>query len=300
MEFKEKTLFFHLFSKEDYWQKLILILPALAVVATVAIFPLGYSVFNSFLRFNLTRPYATKFIGLKNYLDCLSRPDFWNSVKVTLIISGFAVFSEFSIGLLVALVLAREFTGCRLLRTILALPMMVAPVAVGIIWAIIYDNSFGILNYVVELVGLKPQLWLGNPRLAFPSIVITDIWQTTPFMMLLLIAGLQSIPSILYEAATIDGAGRMSTFIHITLPSLKRVIIVALIFRTMDALRIFDKVFVLTGGGPSNATETLSVYCYKYGFRHFHMGFTSAVTIIFLGIIVSITLPLVLEATKEE
>jgi len=300
MEFKPKKLTYHTFLKEDYWQKLILILPALVVVVTVAIFPVGYSVFNSFFRFNLTRPYATKFIGLRNYFDCLSRSDFWNSVRVTLMMSGFVVSLEFLIGLLIALVLARKFAGCQFLRTILALPMMVAPVAVSIIWVIIYNNSFGILNYVIETIGFKPQLWLGNPRLAFFSIGITDIWQTTPFMMLLLIAGLQSIPSSLYEAATIDGAGRISTFIYVTLPSLKRVIIVALIFRTMDALRIFDKVFVLTGGGPSNATETLSVYCYKYGFRHFHMGFTSAVTIVFLGIIVGITLPLVLEATKED
>jgi multiple sugar transport system permease protein len=207
---------------------------------------------------------------------------------------------EFLIGLMLALILAREFAGCRFLRTLFALPVMIAPLAASIIWRIIYDNSFGILNYTINFVGFKPPLWLGDPKLAPFSIGIIDIWQTTPFMMLLLIAGLQSIPLELYEAAAVDGATGMKTFIHITLPSLRRVVMVALMFRTMDALRIFDTVFVLTGGGPGNATETLSVYCYKYGFRHFHMGFASAATLVFLGIIVSIVFPLVKEAVRED
>ncbi|MEN3189207.1 MAG: sugar ABC transporter permease [Atribacterota bacterium] len=262
-------------------QKFFLLLPALVVVASLAIFPVGYSVINSFLNFSLLRPQDAKFIGLRNYVDFLSHPNSWNAFKVTLIISGFAVAFEFLIGLMLALVLAREFAGCRFLRTLLALPIMIAPLAASIIWRIIYDNSFGILNYVAGSMGFRTPLWLGDPKLAPFSIGLIDIWQTTPFMMLLLIAGLQSIPLELYEAAAVDGATGVKTFIHITLPSLKRAIMVALMFRVMDALCIFDTVFVLTGGGPGNATETLSVYCYKYGFRHFHMGFTSAATIVF-------------------
>lgn len=284
--------------KKPHQQELYLILPGLFIVIFVAIFPLIYTFINSFTNFNLLYP-QVKFVGFENYIDCLTRADFWNSVKVTLILAGVTVFFELLIGLLVALVLAKDFVGSRTLRTILAIPVMMAPIAVGIIWLIIYNQSFGILNYVIESLGFHSLLWLGDPKIALFSVAVADIWYTTPFMMLLLIAGLQSIPRELYEAASIDGAGSISTFLYITLPSLKRFIYVGLVFRTMDALRIYDTVFVLTGGGPAKATETLSIFCYKYGFGEYYMGFTSAATLIFLVIIVIVTYPLVRNVVKE-
>ena len=280
-------------------QHLVLIIPAVLVVIAVAISPLLYAVRTSFLSLNLLRPAGSRFVGLAHYADILSRQDFWHSVFVTLELTVIAVGIELLLGLLVALVLAAKFTGAQLLRTLLSIPVMTAPLVAGIIFLIIFNNSFGVLNYSMELVGLPRPQWLGRPNLAFSVVVIADVWRTTPFMMLVLIAGLQSIPREQYESAAIDGAGRLRTFFSITLPSLSRFIFVGVVFRVIDALRMYDTIYVLTGGGPGRATENLSVYIYRYGFSEYRMGFSSASSVIFLLIVIAVTLPLVLNATAQ-
>ena len=280
-------------------QHLVLIIPAVLVVTAVAVFPLLYAVRTSFVSLNLLRPAGTRFVGLAHYVDILSRQDFWHSVFVTLELTVIAVGIELLLGLLVALVLAAKFTGAQLLRTLLSIPVMTAPLVAGIIFLIIFNNSFGVLNYSMELVGLPRPQWLGRPNLAFSVVVIADVWRTTPFMMLVLIAGLQSIPREQYESAAIDGAGRFRTFFSITLPSLSRFIFVGVVFRVIDALRMYDTIYVLTGGGPGRATENLSVYIYRYGFSEYRMGFSSASSVIFLLIVIAVTLPLVLNATAQ-
>ena len=206
----------------------MLVAPSLVVVVAVAIFPLFYAARTSFLSLSLLRPGGGASVGLANYFAVLSRFDFWHSVAVTLRLTVIAVGIELVLGLLVAMVLSAEFAGSRILRTGLSIPVMMAPLATGIIFLIIFNHSFGILNYLLMLVGLEPPLWLGQSTPAFVSVVVTDVWRSTPFMMLVLIAGLQSIPRQLYESAWMDGAPGSATFFRITLPSLKRFIFVAL------------------------------------------------------------------------
>lgn len=280
-------------------QHLLLTVPAVIVVVAVAIFPLLYALRTSFFNFNLLRPTGGGFVGLANYIDILSRHDFWHSVYVTLALTASAVALELILGLLVALVLAARFTGSQVLRTLLSIPVMTAPLVAGIVFLIIFNNSFGVLNYSLELVGLPRPQWLGRPGLAFAVVVCADVWRTTPFMMLVLVAGLQSIPREQYESASIDGAGKLRSFISITLPGLNRFIYVGVVFRVIDALRMYDTIYVLTGGGPDRATENLSVYIYRYGFSEYRMGFSSASSVIFLAIVVAVTLPLVLNATVQ-
>ena len=280
-------------------QHLLLIFPSVLIVVAVAIFPFLYAVRTSVLNLNLLRPAAGRFVGLTHYLDILTRQDFWHSVLVTLELTVLAVGIELILGLLVALVLAAKFTGAQLLRTLFSIPVMTAPLVAGIIFLIIFNNSFGVLNYSLELLGMQRPQWLGRPNLAFSVVVIADVWRTTPFMMLVLIAGLQSIPREQYESASMDGARRLRTFFSITLPSLNRFIFVGVVFRVIDALRMYDTIYVLTGGGPGRATENLSVYIYRYGFSEYRMGFSSASSVIFLVIVIAVTLPLVLNATAR-
>jgi multiple sugar transport system permease protein len=296
---KKKTLFISSMNQKENMQHILLIIPSLAVVIAIAIFPLVYAARTSFYSLSLLRPAGSKFVGLANYLDVLSRLEFWHSVTVTLTLSALAVAIELLVGLLVALVLAGKFAGAQLLRTGLSVPVMIAPLAAGIIFLIIFNSTFGVMNYFLKVVSLEPQLWLGQPNLAFAAVVVADVWRATPFMMLVLIAGLQSIPREEYESAWMDGAGRWVVFFRITLPSLKRFILVGVVFRIIDALRMYDTIYVLTDGGPARATETLSVFIYRYGFSEYRMGFTSAATVIFLVIVVAVTYPLAKHASTQ-
>jgi len=286
--------------RSDLMQMILFLAPAVGMVIFVAIFPIIYTVDTSLYEFSLVRPDVQKFVGIRHYADLLfHNPEFWNSLIVTLFITAISIVPMVGIGLLIALLLNNKFPGRGLLRVLLALPVAVAPIAVGTIWKIMYSRSFGFLNWFIGLFGVPGQLWLGEPLLAKFSIIIATVWQGTPFMMLVLLAGLQSIPAHLYEAAAIDGASALNKFFHITLPGLKDALFVAVIFQTIEVLRIFDMVYVLTRGGPGTATQVLSFFSYQYGFRHFHIGFTSAVNMLFLIIALIIFFPLVRRMTSK-
>jgi len=252
--------------------------PALIVLAVIAVVPV-----LSVLILGLTRRHLvfgeSAFIGFDNYRMLLGDGRFWNALGNTAYFTFLSVSLELGLGLAVALLLHRAFRVKGAVRALVLVPWAVPTVVSARMWEWMYNTDFGILNH---LLGVKVN-WLGSAAWALNAAVFMDVWKTTPFVVILLTAGLQVIPRDLYHAAAIDGAGRWAAFRTITLPMLRPVIVVVLIFRTLDAFRVFDAVYVLTGGGPANTTETLSIYAYKVLFQTLQFGYGSAIaTVVFL------------------
>ncbi len=268
----------------------IFISPAVIILLLIVIFPLIFSLGVSFCEWNLIRGGKWKFVGLNNYIYFLFKdPYFRTSLKVTLTFVLVAVGLELVLGLGIAFLLNRPLKGIGLYRTILVIPSTMTPVVVGIIWRLLYNPELGTLNYFLSLLGLPPLNWLGDPSLALPSVIMADIWEWTPFMALILLAGLQALPRDPFEAAIVDGASSFQLFRYVILPLLQPTIIIATLLRIMDAFKTFDLVFVLTHGGPGMSTEVLSYYTYRYGFKFFHIGHASALSYLLLVIIIIIT-----------
>jgi multiple sugar transport system permease protein len=249
--------------------------PALLLLGLVTVYPVLYVLYLSLERrlliFNISR-----FVGLENYLFLLRDGRFWNALGNTAYFTVLSVTLEMALGLSIAVLLNRSFKLKGAARAAVLVPWAVPTVVSARMWEWMYNTDFGILNYIA---GTKIN-WLGSPSLAMNAAVIMDVWKTTPFVVILLTAGLQVIPADLYRAAKIDGAGGWQIFRRITLPLLKPVIIVVLAFRTLDAFRVFDAIYVLTGGGPANSTETLSIYAYKVLFQTLQFGYGSALSLV--------------------
>jgi multiple sugar transport system permease protein len=279
----------------------MLVSPLLLILGTVVFYPLAYAVWSSFQNFRLSRPDAIRFNGFDNYLWVLRDDQFHLALKNSLIYTFTAVPLELVFGLGIALALVTLPRGKTLARTLLTLPMMLAPVAMGLMWKFMYNDQLGIINHLIETLQIRERglLWLTEPTLAFISLIIVEIWATTPFMVILLGAGLTTIPQELYEAARIDGARGWATFRHITLPLLQPIILVALLIRGMDAFRVFDLVFILTQGGPANKTDVLSYYAYRLNFVQLNVGRASAASIIMLIILLIAGLFLIRGMRKE-
>ena len=222
-----------------------------------------------------------EFIGLSNYQRMLGDAHFWQSVRFTLFFVAASVTLELTFGMIFALVLNETLPGRGLFRVAILIPWAI-PIAIsGRIWQLIYNYEYGLFNYLVQLFGIsnEPVSWLGSSFGAFASVVIADVWKTTPFMTIIILAGLSTIPRDLYKQAMIDGTTFVQRFFNITLPLLWPVIVVALLFRTVDAIRIFDLVYVLTGGGPGGSTTSLSLYAYNY-YVTGDFGYGSAVSVV--------------------
>lgn len=263
---------------------------AVIILLVLTIYPLLFSLFLSFHKWSLTKPGPWRFVGLKNYLSIIQNPEFWRIILNTFIFTFSAVTLQFGAGLGLALLFSREIKGESVLRSLLVLPMMVPPILVGLLWLFMYKKDFGIINNMLKLLRIEPITWLSKPLTAMPAVIIADTWQWTPFMFLLLLAGLRSLPQEIYESSQIDGASFWQTFRYVTLPLLKPVISIAIIIRFMDAFRVFDKIFQLTGGGPGVSTETISLYIYRNGFRYFNMGYASALSYFALIIIIAFSM----------
>ena len=262
---------------------ILMITPALAVLALVYFYPLGYNIDLSFSNWPIKEALPKYYVGFDNYARLFFSKDFQTVVWNTLFFTIISVPTEFFLGLGLALLLNREIKGKNVFITLLALPMIVAPVIAALAWKWLYFYDYGALNYVLSFVGVQPIRWMSDVNYAIYSIIIADVWTTTPFMMLILYAGLQMVPTQLYEAAKIDGASHWNIFWRITLPSLKSVLIVALMIRTIDAFtKLFDMVYVITGGGPGYATEVLPTFGYREAFTFFEFGRGAAVTMITL------------------
>jgi multiple sugar transport system permease protein len=252
--------------------------PALVVMAVGSLYPVLYSARLSFFDWSLGTPWANReFVGLENYTRIFTDPSVFKSLVVTLSFAGAVVTAELILGIALALLVERGLRGLAVFRTIFILPMMIAPVVVGLIWRYLYDVRFGLINYFLQELGLKRQLWLASPDLALPAIIIADIWQWTPFIFIIILAGLQSLPSSAVEAARVDGCNAFEIIWYIKLPLLLPVITVALLLRLIDAFRVLEVIFIMTFGGPGLSTEVLSLHIYKTAFMSQRLGLASAI-----------------------
>lgn len=252
------------------------ILPCVFTLLLISVFPFVYSIFLSFQRYNLLKPAKNAFIGFNNYISLGSDERLWNALRVTGIFTSVTVAAELVFGLALAVFLNRNFVGKRAVRTLLTLPMVMAPVVVGVVWRMFYNADAGMFNYFLTLIGLDKKEWLGLGSTALFAVALTDIWQWTPFMFLMCVAGLESIPLEPVEAAHVDGANAWQIFTYIRLPLLKPIILIALLIRLTDSLRTFDLIYVMTGGGPGIITEIYNLYVYLMGFRYFRIGYASS------------------------
>jgi multiple sugar transport system permease protein len=260
-----------------------MVAPAVALIAGLGVYPLVYSLTLSFRQWDLQVP-EHPFIGLENYWQALTDSRVWGSLLNTFVIVGAAVALEFLLGLALALLLVRTIRGKRFIIPLLMLPVMMVPIVVALTWRMLWDNQFGAINQVLGLILGRDVniIWLGHRDTAIFAMILTDVWQWTPFMLLVLLAGLSSVNPELYEAAALDGAGWWQLLRDITLPGIARVIAVAILFRALEAFKIFDFVYMFTQGGPGTSTESASWYIYQLGFRFFRMGYASAVAYLVL------------------
>ncbi|MFA5570351.1 MAG: carbohydrate ABC transporter permease [Sphaerochaetaceae bacterium] len=241
--------------------------------------------------YNFTRPSAKSWIGLKNYADIFTDSLFWESIWHTVVYTVVAVASEFFLGLLIALLFYRISKENSPLMSLFILPSVISPVVVGLIFRYMLNTEFGYFTYLLNKVGLfKNIALLGNVKTALGSVIAADIWQWTPFLALMLLSGMITLPQEPFEAAKVDGASQLDTLIHIMLPLLKPVIRVSLMLRIADAVKEFDKLFVMTEGGPGTASETLNYLSYRINFRYFQMGRGSALVFIILIFIILLSI----------
>jgi multiple sugar transport system permease protein len=270
----------------DQNAKYIFLLPAVLYLLLLGVFPLIFSVYLVFSSWQAGS--GITFVGLDNVRRILVDMRFWDAVGRTVAYVVLAAGLELLIGLLIALSLQVATRGKAILRLALALPMLLPPIAISFAWKMLFDFNRGPVNYFLEAMGLPPVLWLSGQKSALFSLVVVDIWQWTPFIALATLAALESLPTEIYEAAVVDGAGLWAVLRDITLPLLTPYLVAIVLLRAIDAFKVFDTVYVLTGGGPGTATELLSFYAYAAGFRTFNMGFTATIawaTVILMSII---------------
>ena len=258
----------------------LLVAPAVAVLVALSIYPLVYAV-----RVSLQTGAGERARwSLQNFSRLASDAFFLDALAHTLVFATAALTIEFALGLGLAVLLNREMRGRGLFRAALLVPMMLPPVVAGVVWRLMLNPNFGAVNGTLRSFGINTDAltWTASPKLAFFSVVAVDVWQWTPFIFLVLLAGLQAIPQEPYEASVVDGASAWQTFRHVTLPLLKPAILIALLLRTMDLLRVFDQIFILTEGGPGFATETVSLYIYRTAFRFGDFGYAAAMSFVLL------------------
>ncbi|MGE5553574.1 MAG: carbohydrate ABC transporter permease [Betaproteobacteria bacterium] len=259
----------------------LFMLPAVAALLIVTFAPFIGAVFLSLGRYELLRPWlGWQFRGLGNFAEVLQDKAFWASALTTLKFVVTALAGETALGVAIALFLNREFRGKGVVRTLILAPMIISPAVVGLVWRMLYNADVGLVNYFFRLVGLPARPWLGDPSTALWAVAATDIWQWTPYIVMVALAALESLPLDYFEVAKIEGASFLQTLRYVTLPLIKPVLLVAVIVRTMDLLNTFGTIFVMTNGGPGRVTETLVIYGYKTGFNFFHIGYASAIALV--------------------
>ncbi|MDZ4765883.1 MAG: sugar ABC transporter permease [Chloroflexota bacterium] len=269
----------------------LFILPTIILLILMNIFPLVYSLFLSFTNYSVISGDAPQWIGLANYQAILTDPRFWNNFAITGRYALVSVILQTLVGFGLAMLLRTKFKGSGILTTLILIPMMLSPIVVAVFWKLIFNPSNGILNVLLGFTNINtsPE-WLGRSDLAMWAIVIVDVWMWSPFVMLLTLAGLSAIPEYLYEAASIDRASTWFQFRRITLPQVMPLLLIAVLFRTIEAFKQFDLVMGLTGGGPGDVTETISVRLYKLAFQgQFNTGLSSALAYIVLVVIIGVS-----------
>lgn len=263
--------------------------PALAALLIVILFPVLFTLFTSTFEFTLISPTHENFLGLAHYWEALTNAEFGHALWVTLFFVLAVVLIEFVIGFAVALALNQVERGKEVYYVILLFPLLMNPVVVGLIWRMFLHPTLGIANYVLSLAGLGPVNWLGDPTNAFWTLVMVDIWHQVSFMVVLLLAGLAALPKEPYEAARLEGAGTLQCFLHVTLPLMRPVIVVTLLIRLIFAVKTYDLVYIMTRGGPGQATDLVSYFIYRQAFVSLDIAKASAMAVLLLLIVLALT-----------
>ncbi|HUN44676.1 MAG TPA: sugar ABC transporter permease [Acetobacteraceae bacterium] len=267
-----------------------MLLPGLGFVALMIGFPLLDTLWLSLQHFSFGS--SPHFAGLANYGQLLADPKFWQGLRVTFTLYLLSLASQLIAGLYLAVLLHRARRLRGLLRTLLVSPFVMPPVVVGMMWLVILDPSLGIANWLLQLIGIPPALWLASPQWVIPTVAMIDTWQWAPFVALILLAGLQTLPIDVFEAAVIDGARGWGLFRRVTLPLLAPSIVTAATLRSVDLLRFFDIIYITTQGGPGDASETLNIYAFKQGFVFLNIGYASALMVTLTAVVIGAVLAL--------
>lgn len=276
-------------------------LPALVIMVLVLALPLGYDILVSFFDKSLKYQGLGNFVGLENYIADLKNDEFTGSVLTTCIFTVGVVLIEFVLGLLIALGLNSLGKGKNIIFTIIIIPMMITPVAVGLIWRLILHSQLGIVNYLLSLINVAKIDWLGNTSLALPTVMFVDIWQNIPYMVLVLMAGLVTLPQEPFEAATIDGASRSQAFFRLTIPMMMPTFSVVLLLRSIMSFKTYDLIYVMTRGGPGTATQLISYTIYNQAYRYLKTGTAASMSIYLVLMIIPVAiLFLWLSRSREE
>ena len=257
----------------------LFLIPSLILIAVLVLYPVFETIRLSFFNYRIqTMALGETFIGLDNFKNIISDSEFLTSLKFTLIFTVTAVSLETIIGIFFALIMNQKIPGQGIIRTAVLVPWAIPTIISGLMWKFMYSQQYGVINYILKTLKIitKNLPWLSNAQLAVVATIIADVWKTTPYMSLLILSGLQTIPAQMYEAAAIDGATKIQRFIHITIPLIKPVLSVAILFRTLATFRIYALISVLTSGGPANATQSLSLYTIKTYFNYGNLGYGAA------------------------
>jgi len=258
-------------------------IPTWIFLSLTILIPFIYGIYISFLNINLASYLPSSFIGFENYLNILRAPETWSTFQITLVITFFGLLFQIPLGIVLALALHENLRGTKIFRSILITPMLLTPVAVGLTYRFMFDTDLGVINWTLGLLNIEKVNWLGSQTSALLAIIIVDSWQSIPFVMLLVLAALTAISPSLYEAARVDGASSSQIFRNLTLPLITPTLLVITMIKVMDFLKMFDTIFILTRGGPGNATTTLGLWTYKTGFIFLELSRGAA-----LGVIVAI------------
>jgi ABC-type sugar transport system permease subunit len=270
----------------------LFLLPAAIVLTLIYLGPMLFALRASFTAWVLTSPGSENiFIDFENYRDVMSSPEFWSAVRVTVIYALVSICCGLTLGTIFALLLDADFYAQSFFRSIMIIPMVITPSVIGIFWKLLYEEDSGVFNAFLTALHLPKVSWL-NLDMALPSIIIMDVWQTTPFFMLVILAGLQAMDRNAVEAAKVDGATNVQLFRYITFPHLVPYMLIATSFRAIAAMGDFDKIWLLTGGGPGDRTTTITIFAYKVGFSAFDIGRTTAIAWIFVVIVIVASSPL--------
>jgi multiple sugar transport system permease protein len=285
------------------WRPLVLSLPAITILLIMVAYPTIFAVWTALHQYNPMLPEMDRFVGLGNFQHAFSDPTFRDTVVRTAVFVVVAVTAEFVLGFVLALAVFYLIPyGSSLVRLALTMPMIMPPIAIGLIWRWLFDGQFGLINYGTGLLGLPPQIWLGNTTTAMGAVILVEVWQWMPFVFLCLYAGLASLPSDPIEAARVDGASPLQLLRYIVVPMMKPIILVVLLFRIIDCMRVFDIVFVLTEGGPSNGTVVYPFLVYMQGFRYYNVGYAAALSwllVIFVSLLAGTLISVLLRSSVQ-
>lgn len=272
--------------RNSRWASALFVGPAVLVMAAACLYPVLSAFQLSLFDWSMGTPWSSaRWVGLDNFVSAFSNPRVWSSLWTTLMFAAVCVSAEMALGIGLALALEHPVRGMAFFRTLFILPMMIAPIAVGLTWRYLFDAQFGLINAVLALFGISAKIWLADPTLAFVSIVIADIWQWTPFVFIMIIAALANVDSAVIEASRIDGARWWQMTFLVKLPMIMHVIAITLMMRLIDAFRVLEVIYVLTFGGPGDSTEILSLHIYKTAFVGQQLGVAGAVSVLLLVVV---------------